>query len=86
MYVWYFLNEDGTSTEVCIEGNQTTMRIIDNREIEDTTVSACEGDKCRPTAKCMLSECIAPTPCKLSSACLAREIYANVPKVVSQTT
>jgi hypothetical protein len=54
--------------------------MIDKREADETTVAACEGDRCKPTAKCMLSDCIAPTPCKVSGACLAREIYTISPE------
>ena len=39
MYILHYLNEDGTSTEVAIEGNRTTMRIVkDPLFLRDDTI------------------------------------------------
>jgi hypothetical protein len=51
--------------------------MIDNREAHEASVSSCEGDKCKPKERCMLSLCIALTPCKVMGKCLAREIYCD---------
>ena len=52
--------------------------MIDNRETHETSVSSCEGDKCKPR-RCMLPDCIAPTVCHTGTKpfCLARDIYTN---------
>jgi hypothetical protein len=62
------------------------MDIINNREPHEAAVSACEGDKCKPKERCMLSLCIALTPCKVMGKCVAREIYCDMKATIDNKT